>query len=706
MEKIKRFLDCAIPAEACNLRCHYCYITQKRKFNNKISHLGHSAAEIRRALSKSRLGGTCLINLCASGETLIPSETLDIIYALLEEGHFVMVVTNGTPTKKFEIISTWPKEFLERLFFKFSFHFLEFKRLNLFDVFFNNVNLMKVSGASFTVELTPSDELTPYIDEIKSMTMEKLGAYPHVTIARDDRTDGIEVLSNHNLKEYIKIWSVFESKLIDFKSKIFQKKRREFCYAGDWSLLVDLSSGNIKPCNCHKFMGNIYDITKPINFCAINHCTLPHCYNGHAWLALGDIPDMKTPTYAELRNRICTDGTEWLQPRMKAFFSTKLKDSNEEYSTIQKFLLAVKNVASKSAAIYLSFHHRLFLKKEFLKKFFKTWVYFRVTKKPQFIVVGSPTHINLGDSAITISQTNFLTEIDSSKTECVKELTFSEYNKDRNIYKKAISPKSVICGLGGGNMGNQWPDEELFRQELIKDFPNNPIIIFPQTIFYLDDKNDGIKEESIKLYNSHQNLTLVAREQKSFEIMKELYPNCKILLVPDIVLSSFKNDFGVTASERKGILLCLRSDAERKINDSGTDKIIEYLNNQKLDFRKTDMYSDCEVTKENRAECVRKKMQEFCGANLVITDRLHGMIFAALSETPTIVIGNYNHKVRGSFEWIKSLPYIKYADSVDEVLTEIPEMLKIQGCRYDNSALSSYFDLLAEEVKAKCLKSQ
>ena len=176
--------------------------------------------------------------------------------------------------------------------------------------------------------------------------------------------------------------------------------------------------------------------------------------------------------------------------------------------------------------------------------------------------------------------------------------------------------------------------------------------------------------------------------------------------VPDIVLSSSKNDFGVITSERKGVLLCLRSDAERKINDFETDKIIEYLDSQKLDFRKTDMYSDCEVTKENRAECVRKKMQEFCRAKLVITDRLHGMIFAALSETPALVLGNYNHKVSGSFEWIKSLPYIKYADSVEEVLTEIPKMLKIQGCTYDNSVLSSYFDLLAEEVKAKCQKSQ
>ncbi|MBR6244780.1 radical SAM protein [bacterium] len=360
MEKIKRFIDCGIPAEACNLRCHYCYITQQGKFNNNITALTHSATEIRCALSKSRLGGTCLINLCANGETLLPSETLDIIYALLEEGHFVMVVTNGTPTKKFETISTWPKEFLSRLFFKFSFHFLELKRLSLFNVFFNNVNLMKTSGASFTVELTPSDELIPYIDEIKSMAVEKLGALPHATIARDTRTTEIDILSNFGLKEYVQTWSVFKSDLLNFKSTIFSIKRREFCYAGEWSLYIRLINGEIFPCNCYnKLMGNIYDIATPINFHAINHCSLPHCYNGHAWLALGNIPTIKTPTYAELRNRICTDGTEWLQPRMKAIMSTKLKDSNKEYSTIQKFWFSIHNFPHKALTLYHTIHHCL-----------------------------------------------------------------------------------------------------------------------------------------------------------------------------------------------------------------------------------------------------------------------------------------------------------------------------------------------------------
>ena len=86
------------------------------------------------------------------------------------------------------------------------------------------------------------------------------------------------------------------------------------------------------------FKANIFDdLSKPIPFKAIgNNCKEHHCYNGHSFIVLGDIPSEDAPTYADLRNRRCGDGTEWLQPELKAFMSTKLKESNEEYSTWQK----------------------------------------------------------------------------------------------------------------------------------------------------------------------------------------------------------------------------------------------------------------------------------------------------------------------------------------------------------------------------------
>ena len=142
MDKLKRYIECYIDTETCNLRCHYCYIAQMRKFNNKLAKFGHTPEEIRKALSVKRLGGKCLINLCAGGETLLSSEVIPVTKALLEEGHYVMIVTNGTLTNRFKEIAKFPKDLLERLVFKFSFHYLELLRLNLLDKYFENIQMM------------------------------------------------------------------------------------------------------------------------------------------------------------------------------------------------------------------------------------------------------------------------------------------------------------------------------------------------------------------------------------------------------------------------------------------------------------------------------------------------------------------------------------------------------------------------------------
>ena len=344
MDQIKRFLDCYIPTETCNLRCHYCYIAQQRKFENVLASFSQSKETIRKAFSKERLGGPCLLNFCAGGETLLSGELLPIVRELVEEGHYAMIVTNGTITKRFEEIAAWPEELRERLFIKFSFHYLEMKRLGWMDRFFDNVILMKQCGVSFTVEITPSDELIPYIDEVKETCMHYLGALCHITVARDDRTAGIEVLSQHDFDTYKKIWGQFESELFSFKTKIFYQQRKEFCYAGQWSAYINLQTGDMRQCYCGKVLDNLYkDVNKPLHFEPVGYgCTMAHCYNGHAFLTLGDIPELEAPTYAQTRNRVCADGTEWLSPTMKAFMSTKLWESNGEFTEQKKNALKRK----------------------------------------------------------------------------------------------------------------------------------------------------------------------------------------------------------------------------------------------------------------------------------------------------------------------------------------------------------------------------
>ena len=347
MDKIKRYIECHVPVTTCTLRCSYCYITQHRLFEGPLPEFRYTPEHVRKALSKERLGGVCLINLCGAGETLLAKEVVEYARAFLEEGHYVMIVTNGTISKRFDDIASFPAHLKKHLFFKFSYHYLEFKQRGLFDVFFNNIRKVRDAGCSFTLELTPSDDAIPYIDEIKQRAIAELGAPNHVTIARDERTKNrLPMLTQLSRQNYIDTWKTFDSALFDYKLTIFGHKRREFCYAGDWSFCVNLATGKMKQCYRTYYRADIFrDITKPIPFRAIGNCCKEHhCYNGHSLIVLGDIPSQSTPTYAQLRNRQSLGGSEWLRPEMKSFMSTRLKESNTEYTLWKKIKANLRNL--------------------------------------------------------------------------------------------------------------------------------------------------------------------------------------------------------------------------------------------------------------------------------------------------------------------------------------------------------------------------
>lgn len=330
------------------------------------------------------------------------------------------------------------------------------------------------------------------------------------------------------------------------------------------------------------------------------------------------------------------------------------------------------------------------------------WCYIKLPIGKKVFFIGTPEYTNLGDSAIAIAQILFLEKCGYPRKK-IKEFTQSDYMQNSVIINKCINKHYLICGIGGGNLGNQWYNEELFRYSFIDAFPDNPIIIFPQTIFFTDDEEGRLaSEESKKHYNSHNNLTIIAREKKSYELLSNLYNRPTKLLTPDIVLSTTMSDYGVTVKNRSGGLLVLRNDVEKQMPDSDREEIIRYLNENGIAFRVTDMYSNEPVKKVNRIDLVRRKMQEFADAEFVITDRLHGMVFAAITETPCIVFSNYNQKVKGTYEWISYLPYIKYVCDVKESLSVLQELFAINYCRFDNKPLIRKYDDLIRKIQKLC----
>jgi exopolysaccharide biosynthesis predicted pyruvyltransferase EpsI/MoaA/NifB/PqqE/SkfB family radical SAM enzyme len=681
LEKVVKFIDCYIETETCNLKCHYCYIALRNKFKNRIIELERSPKEIQSALSKERMGGICLINLCAGGETLLGETILPTVKALLEEGHYVMVVTNGTMTKRFDEIITWDKALLSHLFIKFSFHYLEMIRLNIMDTFIGNVKKIAQSGCSYTVEVTPNDELIPHIDEVKKVCVDNFGAACHVTIARDDRTGGIELLSEHSLPEFYDIWSTFDSKLLDFKYSIFKKKRTEFCHAGMWSYWVDLNTGEYKQCYTGDTLGNIYEnCDEKLVECPVGtKCGLAHCYNGHAFLTLGDIPGVDTVTYAETRNRMEGTDNEWLRPEMKAAMSCKLYETNYDGEVFTSY-----NKDRKVA--YLDYYHVIKNK------------YHMEDDKQNVFIIGTPNHGNMGDQAIWYATQKLLEKYFTNAN--VVDVDMSDFWTDIEGIAHLIQNQDILILQGGGNFGNYYMDDEMIRRFVINRFRNNRIIMFPQTVYFSKDK-EGEEElkQSVSIYNKNKNLILIARDAESFECLKANFTN-DMYMLPDVVLSLNAVN---AKKERKGALICLRSDKESIMNQQNVEKMKEVIKKAFSEITYTDTQVD-DYCKENRELLLMHKLEEFQSAELVITDRLHGMIFSVITGTPCIVFDNFNGKVKNVYVYLKDCCNVQLVHDITEFMEALNEAGGYAGKIYDEQLAIKQFTDVLDNIKNKNLE--
>lgn len=337
--KPKRMILGLIPNKKCNFKCQYCYISQlpereifEKNFNYSIEHMA-------KCLAPNRLGGPCLINLTGEGETLLQRGIVELCEALLEQGHYIELVTNLSVTSKLDQLLKLPAECLKRMEFKISFHYDELNRLNLMEQFWTNVRKVQDSSCSFTIELMPHDGLIPQIDNIRGMCKKNVGADCQVTIGRADFRKERGILSDKKYDEYCDIWGQFASPMFEIKKELLNVKRKEFCYAGAWTLYVNMFTGETASCYDQPFRQNIFENPdENIKFHAVGcHCMLPYCINGHAHISLGVIPELgKEYSYSKIRNRVCENGKGWFKDDAEAFFGAKLYESNEEFSSLKK----------------------------------------------------------------------------------------------------------------------------------------------------------------------------------------------------------------------------------------------------------------------------------------------------------------------------------------------------------------------------------
>ena len=303
----------------------------------------------------------------------------------------------------------------------------------------------------------------------------------------------------------------------------------------------------------------------------------------------------------------------------------------------------------------------------------------RLPQAPRAFVFLAADYGNIGDLAITAAQRGFIAQ--ALPDHQLVPVPISTTREVIRSIRKQIAPGDLVTIVGGGNMGSLYPDIEALRQRVIRTFPKNRIVCFPQSLDWHDSaESDRALARIVRIYARHPDLHVFARESVSRDKLRGLFaahPSVHVGYVPDVVLSAHAAQLGFDApSTPSGILLCMRDERERALAASQHAQLRALLEATGEAITVTDTHAGGARLDDARcARLVADKLAQFSAARLVVTDRLHGMILALVAGTPCLVLPNANHKIRQTWQdWLQDVPQLRFVEPAG--LAELPAMLE------------------------------
>lgn len=391
--------------------------------------------------------------------------------------------------------------------------------------------------------------------------------------------------------------------------------------------------------------------------------------------------DLKKKVYKNLKKQSLK--TEYLSLSSSKSAIIKIKKSFPKFTT-NKFLKSVKHNlgVEKTKLVIAKRGYNLEKKAKKLRS------------KPIFWILSTPEHGNLGDQALKWGEISFVKKHFSDYNIMLIPLDGLTHTKK---LKKMIQKNDIVALHAGGNIGSLYPGIQKYQMNALKELEDKNLIIFPQTFFFSQDAV-GKKEleNTYAILKNIKNLQIFVREKKSYDFIKENMKSLNVALVPDIALALHYSQSFV----RKGVVTLLRQDSEKTLKNKELNYILSELEKNYSEIRASDMhlYYDGLSEKESKKE-VQKKFDQLAHAELVLTDRLHGMLFCAITNTPCIVIKSKSYKIEGVYEWIKEVPNIILVNNVWEIPEAISKLKKLQSKNFSLNKLDKEFSRMAELIK-------
>ena len=311
-------------------------------------------------------------------------------------------------------------------------------------------------------------------------------------------------------------------------------------------------------------------------------------------------------------------------------------------------------------------------------------------KKIHWVGLWSPTVHSIGDHAQMLAIEKWFTKV-------YPDYDVVKYHRSTPMIlypmKRFMKPKDLIFIHSSGDFGDFYGTWHKTRKQIIASFPNNLIIQLPVTVHYI---NKGNLFEDTEFFKDRKNLLIMCRDPASYQIVKDNF-DCHSMLVSDFVYSLKPK---LTNHNRKGAMVVLREDQETNFNSDflmrfrankfpryirGVARAINYpyrkfkrfgfIRKIKDEYRSkygTVVFEDVQVsnediTDEKRERIVSEVLEYYQRFELVVTDRLHGMIFSELTNTSCLTIrGRIPHKIWNT----EKIDYHKLRERIEKSFKE------------------------------------
>lgn len=306
-----------------------------------------------------------------------------------------------------------------------------------------------------------------------------------------------------------------------------------------------------------------------------------------------------------------------------------------------------------------------------------------------YALLGYPRARNVGDYLIWLGTLELLRQHGHSPV----------YTCDRTTYSATelairLGPGGTVLLAGGGSLGDLWPAEQRFREQVVKDFPGVRIVVLPQSMHFGTAAN---LERAVAVFTRHPDLTLFLRDEASLEAARASF-GTRTALCPDMAFGL--PPIAPTGGQARGVLWLGRGDHECRhpparplppgfrrwdwAARAGPPLGWPLLRRVSRALRATPLgVADRAgaalwglAGDRLPAAHLSRGVAALNAAEVVVTDRLHGHILSLLLGRPQVVLDNRDGKV-GAFaaRWTAASPIVEIASCAADAVERATALL-------------------------------